>query len=638
MSNLLLIAIGPVQDFIASARRTRDLWFGSWLLSELAKAAAKSIYQNEGNLIFPYPTNPAQDLKPGSAFNVPNKILAKVEGDVKKLADAAKKALEQRLNQIRDGAFTKILEHDGFDQTQAADQIAALVEFNWVALPLARDALYRDTRRLLEHLMAARKNTRNFSEVTWGTNAPKSSIDGERESVIAEKLYPLPNERTTNPTAYEDKVRSLYQKFGINVGERLSGVDMLKRHGQKGKDSRFPSTSHMAAIPMFNFLNKYDEANANISLIDAWKNYIDKLSSIPNGEEYLQSERTTKPQPIFGNLDGSLLFAERFNDTLEGKDLSDAENALEAFYNALGVKKRPIPYYAILHADGDAMGSVINNQEVIEKHQEISKALAKFADNKRDINPSDNSEEQSVATIVAKHQGALVYSGGDDVLAFLPLHTALECADALAKRFQTLLSNFKDKTDRSPTLSVGIAIVHHLEPLSDALDLARAAEKKAKGVAGKNALAINLSKRGGADRIIAGSWAKPEGQFSLYERLTQLIELHQNDQIPLGFAFEFHDIAIRLHDLPKEIFIAEARRILNRKQIEINADEEKRIEIIQNMLSIIRSQLAANEKFNQKKYGPDKLYFNNHSIIQQFADEVIIAAFIAEAQKLATGQ
>jgi CRISPR-associated protein Cmr2 len=40
MSYLFLVNIGPVQDFIASARRSRDLWYGSWLLSELAKAAA----------------------------------------------------------------------------------------------------------------------------------------------------------------------------------------------------------------------------------------------------------------------------------------------------------------------------------------------------------------------------------------------------------------------------------------------------------------------------------------------------------------------------------------------------------------------------------------------------------------------
>ena len=37
MAHVLIVTLGPIQDFIAAARRTRDLWFGSWLLSELSK-------------------------------------------------------------------------------------------------------------------------------------------------------------------------------------------------------------------------------------------------------------------------------------------------------------------------------------------------------------------------------------------------------------------------------------------------------------------------------------------------------------------------------------------------------------------------------------------------------------------------
>ena len=58
--HLMIFHIGPVQEFIASARRSRDLWFGSWLLSELSKAAALEIVQQNGDdlersLIFPAP-------------------------------------------------------------------------------------------------------------------------------------------------------------------------------------------------------------------------------------------------------------------------------------------------------------------------------------------------------------------------------------------------------------------------------------------------------------------------------------------------------------------------------------------------------------------------------------------------------
>src|SRR5260370_19734570 len=87
MSYLFLVNIGPVQDFIASARRSRDLFFGSWLLSELSKAAAKEIVNNKGILIFPEPglQNMPNALSLGSKLNVANKILAVIEGEPEKL-------------------------------------------------------------------------------------------------------------------------------------------------------------------------------------------------------------------------------------------------------------------------------------------------------------------------------------------------------------------------------------------------------------------------------------------------------------------------------------------------------------------------------------------------------------------------
>ena len=44
--------LGPVQGFVAQARRTRDLWAGSFLLSWLAGRAMESVLrQNDLNVI-----------------------------------------------------------------------------------------------------------------------------------------------------------------------------------------------------------------------------------------------------------------------------------------------------------------------------------------------------------------------------------------------------------------------------------------------------------------------------------------------------------------------------------------------------------------------------------------------------------
>src|SRR5438132_13520510 len=75
MRHLLAISVGPVQEFIAPERRTRDVWFGSYLLSEISKAVAKSVRDGGGKLIFPHPDS---DLVPDSKVNIANVVLAEL--------------------------------------------------------------------------------------------------------------------------------------------------------------------------------------------------------------------------------------------------------------------------------------------------------------------------------------------------------------------------------------------------------------------------------------------------------------------------------------------------------------------------------------------------------------------------------
>lgn len=61
---LFLFTIGPVQEFIAAARRTRDLWAGSQLLSELSRTIAIALRdETKENLIFPAPDIGDKELR-----------------------------------------------------------------------------------------------------------------------------------------------------------------------------------------------------------------------------------------------------------------------------------------------------------------------------------------------------------------------------------------------------------------------------------------------------------------------------------------------------------------------------------------------------------------------------------------------
>jgi len=592
MTYLFILAVGPVQEFIATARRSRDLWFGSWLLSELAKAAAHRLVVEHNNnldcLIFPRPET-LEDLNgTNQSFSVPNKIVALVTTEPKVIGKRIGESLLKRLESIRDNAFQNM---DGkkFELDKAEAQVNDLLEYFWAAVPLEdpqNPIEYQKARKQVEALLAARKTTREFSQPSWASNVPKSSLDGLRESVIPESAYALPNAdaEQRRQIAYR-----LWLNYRVREGERLCGVGLLKRHGNRGNDDSFFSTSHVAALPLMARFKEADRAEI--------ENYINVIQSSNQLDRQEKRQALGHVSHSFDYYDGHLLFAERLPELI-GEDASRkpllelAKQALRRLLDkTLGKSRSPLPYYALLHADGDRMGKAIDAQKSITAHQKLSSQLTAFA--------------RGVKKIVESHKGSLVYAGGDDVLAFLPLHTVLACARELADTFRKQMAEFEIKEQDqmfTPTLSVGIAITHHIEPLADALQLARAAEKKAKQIEGKDALAITLSKRSGVDRTVSAKWG------TLDQRLDLFIALHRLDLIPDGAAYEFKKLSLDLSSVPKAIQ-PEAERILKRKRAKRGEEEIQK--------TIVTKVLEGNTS------------------ITALADELIIAGYLAQATEQA---
>jgi CRISPR-associated protein Cmr2 len=596
-----MCSIGPVQDFIASARRSRDLWFGSWLLSELSRVTARAIadIESRASLIFPAPLEEG-DLAPSSDFNVANKILAQVSHLPSEVARAAEDALHKRLAAIADDALHNV--PAPFDERIAMNQIASLVEFFWVALPLARPEDYASTRIRLEALMAARKVTREFGPATWGRSVPKSSLDGQRESVIPETAYDQLTER------------ELYAQYGVRRGERLDGVGLLKRHGRRGQNSRFFSTSHVAALPLLKRLTPDKQSDLD--------QYLRALTDLDLPKEAF-GDVPGVPHLVFGRRDGHLLFEERLAEYLDAGPLNDARKELRAFLRTAFGAERPLPYYALLLADGDRMGKAIDRIATPERHRELSQKLAAFANEAREI--------------VEAEAGWLIYSGGDDVLGFMPLHTVLSCAKRLADAFAEKMQDFADAEGRTPTLSVGVAINHHLDPLSDALDLARRAEREAK--VSRNALAVTVSKRSGVDRTVSGVWG------TLDQRLTLFTRLHLADAVPDGAAYELEILGRQLkvkeddkrYPALQQAQIDEAVRILGRKQPQHGQEKELAADTLAALTETLQgkkpaeTQTSVAERAASDTDKRPKSARGGHITVDQLGRELVVARIFADA-------
>ncbi len=502
MRYLLTLSIGPVQDFIAAARRTADLQAGSKLLQQLAMHLAQDIQGKGGTLVFP-----ASAHVPG-----PNKVVAAIDTDdpatfAQQLREGAVQWLWQQWQTARERINSVPL-----DDHLAEEQIKHFLEFYAAWVPLNGD--YAQARHQAERLLAGRKALRDFRQVPCRPGRPKSPLDPSRDTVLKlEQGLRIPEQAQKEP-------------LFLKRTEYLDAVSMLKRLlGEKG----VPSTSYMAA---------------------------QAILPIADQQAVQELQRISDHAP--GAVDiGDLMFPTRVQEEIEEGE-PPLSNYLQRHQTEIDQLRRRIldslsprvsecpPYYAILAADGDRMGQLISAQRDMQSHQELSEALANVADKMR--------------AVVKNHSGYTVYAGGDDLLAFLPVNQILSCACELAAAFRKAMEPFCGDSSEAGTLSIGVAIVHRMEMLQQALEWARAAEAEAKKW--RNAIAIALHTRGGV----------PLTSVATFQNDPYLDEWRQwlkafRAGLTRGFPYELQHLAREVENasLSAESLRAEALRIFDRK-------------------------------------------------------------------------
>lgn len=256
-------------------------------------------------------------------------------------------------------------------------------------------------------------------------------------------------------------------------------------------------------------------------------------------------------------------------------------------------------YYALLLMDGDHMGAILSGDEEAGTaipfresfHPSVRRlfegkqgTLAEYAKQRRPVSPNrhlaisgalnDFSQIVVPHIIEREHAGRVIYAGGDDVLAMLPVADALPAMRRLRnaysgqgqdeiplnrrERFGKLLlhSGFAYLNGRlmrmmgpRATASCGLVIAHHQTPLSLVLRELRRAEKSAKGfrrrVNGKevdrDAWHVTILKRSGGRLDLSADWGST---LDLVERLRDFLAAPEVSRRAV-----YNSLAW-LHDLP----------------------------------------------------------------------------------------
>jgi CRISPR-associated protein Cmr2 len=511
MTYLLAIALGPVQDFIAAARRTADLSAGSQLLVGIAQAVVQFLEnQHNAEMIFPA----------SGQRSAPNKLLCIVQGEPHKIAREAK---EEALKHLREQwniayrqmtpAVRELINPDIVDW-----QLKNFLEFYAAWVPLEDD--YAIARARVERILAGRKALRDFKQPYKFAQHPKSPLDPSMDSAFRTEAH---GDGFSAPVAAQDD-----PALRLKPRETLDTISLIKRvQGQRG----VPSTREIALKAFEDILPQ--EALDAYRALQRWQERlgIDDFSDLFYQENWRN------------------LLKERAQDmrwNLSEADHTEIEQSASKLHRALrekGIPHECLSYYAILVADGDRMGATLNLMTSRKQHQEFSRRVADFAD--------------LAEQIVRKHEGYMVYCGGDDVLALLPTNRALACGYALRQSFEQTLAPVMPEGVKA-TLSAGVAIVHSMENLQVALGWAREAEQLAKRT--RDALAVARHPRSGGVNRYSAPWER----YGEWDAWTQAFHHGLAD----GFPYELRQLAreYRTLNAPPDFLQREAMRVLERKQ------------------------------------------------------------------------
>jgi len=537
--HILIFSFGPVQGFISEARRAQDLWAGSTWLSDVARAALTACQQLGARLI--YPTDPSQ-------LTLPNLFVVRAASDsVKALVDAAeaaaRNAVVDRALGVAQPALRALVAVDPVWEGIWTRQTENHLEIYWAAAPMG-EAGYTEAYHSASRAFEATKRLRPFSQTL--EEGVKDSLSGSRSALRTRDLgareywAALAGAIAANP-------HSGYSPSMLKPGgrERLDALGASKRFGFDGQ--RFPSLSTVAVGPFLKL--------AGTRCPEALMAHREKVEALGVFRLPRLADRLPGLEGIEWPFDGDLLYAETltperlkadYGVTPDPNKVKDARKSLQDLLDRAG--SLPSRYYAILMMDGNSVGEHIWRCASEDEHRRLSDTLGQFA--------------AAVQVVEDKFLGRVVYSGGDDLLALLPLSHAVPAACNLADQFKGLFSAWTQQHDDGTPLPfsvrAGVAIAHERYPLSVALKAAHVAEGLAREVGDKAALAVQLLIRSGVPVLARAPWADLEDRFD------DAVSQFGKERMSPRFANELAGEAPHFVGLPADAFSSEVARLAKR--------------------------------------------------------------------------
>lgn len=461
-SDLVVIALSGVQRYITESRTTADAANASDIMARLAAEAATQLNDDGAELVIPSKIDPT---------TAPNRIVAlaaKGQGSI-----LARKTADKARSRWR--AWTAELFGEARD-------VPGFPEIMWSVAPVDVGS-YAEQWKAAQVTLAARKRLRAF-------DYPERT--GTRPCSVS-PYWPSEKSAPKNTPKHD---RNSELSAAVWLKRRWHDTDKLPSTHNKG----FPSTASIASAPFrARVLASWAVSEVHdlvMELSDAARQVMgpDRFQVLEGSVPSLDRAGQDTLKRWFVRGAGWWVTPDTWNtDTLSHEYGAPSEpvdpaavqhgrDAAKRLAKIIGFT--PNPYYAVLSADLDGLGTHLSSSPVTaERHQRISRRLG-------DLSRLHHRRVQE------DHAGVSVYSGGDDLLAFLPASTALEAAQAC-----------REAVDEDPTtLSCSVLFAHQGTPLHTVIARSRELLAEAKEVPNKNAVAVGYITGSGSRAHTVRPW------------------------------------------------------------------------------------------------------------------------------------
>jgi CRISPR-associated protein Cmr2 len=413
--------------------------------------------------------------------------------------------------------------------------------------------LYPAVHDLADRVLAASKSVRPFGvtkQEGW-----RCSLTGETEWLTTDRSQLDRSYRQQSDTLWARVAKT--KPAWAKKGEHLGALPAIKRLWPTLFSEEVADALERRELGRF-VVSTHTMALAH--QIDRWLQE-GGLTAPGTAERLARAEPVALPRRLMRHAQHPAFNdAKRLPGVLEAVVEDDEKASQEArrlVRETLGVKQLEA-YYALLLMDGDRMGQILSGDSqwaisYLESfHPQVragfeqlaaqNAALQDYGSQKRALSPNrhlaisgalnDFSLHVVRHVVEEEHLGRVIYAGGDDVLAMLPVADALPAAQRLRlaysghdpqhtggrdQRGLTLQNGFAVLREwrlmrmmgERATASAGVVVAHHQAPLAAVLRELRSAEQRAKNEGGRDALSISVIKRSGGMLNVTLKWGEP---------------------------------------------------------------------------------------------------------------------------------